>query len=243
MRLAAASLATSVIFAGLPLAAAIIRRVRLVSGFRIGLTGNLPRLAVAVPAAIVLGMSLWAFAHEAVVIQMQLGLLELTSAQRQQATELAEQLRTLPVAWVVFCLAVTPAVCEELFFRGYLFSGLSSKLRPWATIGTSALLFGVFHVVTPGGIAFVRFVPSTFLGLVLGWLAWRSASVLPGIVLHACHNGLLVLLSIYQPRLEAAGWGVGEESHLPTAWLLTAAAAAAMGVGLVAAWCRAPGNK
>jgi sodium transport system permease protein len=240
VRLAAASLATSLIFAGLPLAAALIRRVRLVSGFRIGLRGNLGRLAVAVPGAVVLGLSLWVFAHEAVVTQMQFGLLELTSVQRQQATELAAQLRTLPVAWVVFCLAVTPAVCEELFFRGYLFSGLSAKMRPWATIWISALLFGLFHVVTPGGIAFVRFVPSTFLGLVLGWLAWRSASVLPGIVLHACHNGLLVLLSIYQPQLEAAGWGVAEASHLPVAWLLAAAGAVAITGGAIWAWCRPP---
>ena len=52
----------------------------------------------------------------------------------------------------------------------------------------SAVLFGVFHEVLFSG----RLLPSTFLGLVLGFVRLRSGSVLPGIVLHVLHNGLLL---------------------------------------------------
>ena len=37
---------------------------------------------------------------------------------------------------------------------------------------------------------------STLLGLVLGWVRWRSGSVWPGMVLHGCHNGILMLMTL-----------------------------------------------
>jgi hypothetical protein len=46
------------------------------------------------------------------------------------------------------------------------------------------LLFGLFHVVIGSPASPERFLPSVFMGLLLGWLAWRSGSVLPGMLLH-----------------------------------------------------------
>jgi len=36
---------------------------------------------------------------------------------------------------------------------------------------------------------------STLLGVVLGWVCWRSGSVVPAVVLHTLHNSVLVLLA------------------------------------------------
>ncbi|MEX0613491.1 MAG: CPBP family intramembrane glutamic endopeptidase, partial [Pirellulales bacterium] len=115
-------------------------------------------------------------------------------------------------------MAIVPSVFEELSFRGFLFSSLSIVLAPDRTVVVSALLFGVFHeVLMPG-----RFLASTFLGVVLGWVRLRTSSVVPCMVIHALHNGLLLSASYYRDELVARGWDVEERAHLPATWLAAA---------------------
>jgi ABC-2 type transport system permease protein/sodium transport system permease protein len=116
-------------------------------------------------------------------------------------------------------MAVVPGVFEELFFRGFLFTSLRMKLTPWRTIAATAVLFGLFHVVAATTLAPERFLPSVFLGLVLGWVRERTGSVLPCMVLHAIHNGLLLSIAYWRDELAARGIGVEESSHLPALWL------------------------
>ena len=65
--------------------------------------------------------------------------------------------------------------------------------NPYAAILVSALIFGVIHL-NPAQIPYA-FV----LGLVLGWLYWRTSSLLPCILLHLVNNGLSVALMIAAP--------------------------------------------
>ncbi|HXJ71975.1 MAG TPA: CPBP family glutamic-type intramembrane protease, partial [Candidatus Dormibacteraeota bacterium] len=55
---------------------------------------------------------------------------------------LGDQPAPLWVAWLV--LAITPALCEETLFRGFIFSGLRRLGPVWAIV-LSAFLFGVAH--------------------------------------------------------------------------------------------------
>ena len=89
---------------------------------------------------------------------------------------MAEEFRLIARSVLLLTLAVTPAVCEEFFFRGYLFGALRQTMRPWKTIVFSAMLFGAFHVVTTNSLSVERFIPSTVMGLALGWICWRSGS-------------------------------------------------------------------
>ena len=52
-------------------------------------------------------------------------------------------------------------------------------------------------------------------------------------LLHATHNGLLVLIGRYQEKLSEWGIGVQEKEHLPRLWLVAAAGGVAIGVVLV----------
>jgi ABC-2 type transport system permease protein/sodium transport system permease protein len=152
------------------------------------------------------------------------------------------QLRLLPLGWLLVSMAIAPGVFEELFFRGYLFRALRANTRSArATIGVSALLFGAFHVVAGLGLAPERFLSSTLLGVVLGWVCWRTGSVLPGILLHVCHNGLLLTISYYQPWLSNRGWDLREQWHLPGTWLLAASVVALLGI-LWIAWLKPEGD-
>jgi len=105
-------------------------------------------------------------------------------------------------------MAVLPAICEELMFRGALQGLLSPSLkgtRLWATIG---LIFGLFHF------SLFRLLPTACLGSILSWLVWRNRSIYPAMCVHAAHNSLAVLSVMYSiepfspPALAAAGVGL-----------------------------------
>jgi sodium transport system permease protein len=87
---------------------------------------------------------------------------------------------------VALGLIVLPAVCEELAFRGFILGGLRRRFGPWMAIAISSFLFALYHFNV------FQFVPTFLLGVVLGLLALRSGSVLPSMLFHLLHNGLLV---------------------------------------------------
>lgn len=225
MRLAMTATVTALLFAGLPVVALRFQHVTLRNGFQ------LRRVSwfVLIPA-VFLGLSLWPFAHELVLLSQMLGLFTLSSSQLEAVQRLLDQWKAISPLWIVLSLAATPAVCEELFFRGYLQGALQGKLRPRTAVLLSALLFGLFHVATTSMLAIERFLPSTFLGLILGWLCYRTASVWPGMLLHATHNGLLLLIAYYRDPLMKQGWGVAEQTHLPATWLIVAAVMVGMAI-------------
>src|SRR5262249_5135093 len=89
--------------------------------------------------------------------------------------------------------ALLPAICEEAAFRGYILSRLLRRFRPRTAVILSSFLFALFHMNV------FQFMPSFFLGIVLGLLTIRSQSLLPAILFHLLHNGVL-LGSIYLNR-------------------------------------------
>jgi ABC-2 type transport system permease protein/sodium transport system permease protein len=182
------------------------------------------------PACLWLGSGLWVIAHEIFIVSQELGWISLRLPSIEAVLRMAEQLRSLPLGLVWLCLAITPAVAEEFFFRGFVMRSLLTNRRHRVAIILSAILFGLFHVTTGNVLMLERFLPTTFLGLVLGWLAYRCGSLLPGMVVHAVHNGLLFTILHYRTQLEAAGWGLDEETHLP--WPLIAAGCVAVLGGL-----------
>lgn len=153
-------------------------------------------------AAIVLGLSAWAVA---------IGLLlRLVPVPESVAKTLGDFLlldgKPFFVVFAVF--ALTPAICEEMLFRGLLLSGLR-RLGPVAAVVISALLFGLAHA------SVYRLLPTAFLGVVIGVTRLRTRSILPGMIIHALNNGLALSLIYYHPSwagdLLAKGtlpWGV-----------------------------------
>jgi sodium transport system permease protein len=97
----------------------------------------------------------------------------------------------------VFVFALVPAICEEVACRGLILSGLESRHRTGSAILLSALMFGFLHVLLS---LFQQLFNATLLGIVLGLLAVRSRSILPGIVFHFLNNAYAVLLSVIVTR-------------------------------------------
>jgi sodium transport system permease protein len=99
-------------------------------------------------------------------------------------------------------LALLPAVCEEVAFRGFILSGLEHQRRTRSAILLSALMFGFLHVLLS---LYQQFFNATLLGIVLGLLAVRSRSLLPGVLFHFLNNTLAVTQAARISRLESAG--------------------------------------
>lgn len=234
-KLIAMAAATAIVFGAVPLVFVYWRRIP----WQTGMQWRWPPAASWLGAAI-LGVSMWPFAHEVTVATQAAGLATLDEEQFERVRGLVEQVRTAPFAFVLLAFALSPAIFEELCFRGFVFSAFRSRLRPWPAILASGFLFGLFHLVATDALAVERFVPSTLLGLALGWVCYRTASVFPGMVVHACHNGFLAVTVYYLPELKARGWGLEEEFHLPWIWLAVAALGVVIGVGTIYFSSRVP---
>ncbi len=184
---------------------------------------------VAIVGSVLLGLGAWAAAHEAFVLADAMGIGGLDEERIRETLSKLDAFTKAPPLILVACLALTPAIIEELCFRGFLFSSLSKVLSPARVIIVTSLIFGLFHVLTGNALLVERFIPTTLLGLLLGWIAYRTGSVIPGMVMHFVHNALLELVAHFHKDLDFLGDTVQSDRHLPTSWLVTATTIALVG--------------
>jgi hypothetical protein len=85
----------------------------------------------------------------------------------------------------IFTIAIVAPVFEEMIFRGFLQKFLEEKWQdPTRAILVTSLFFTLVHMNPFWAIQIY------LLGIVLGFLAWKTGSIIPGIILHALNNGL-----------------------------------------------------
>lgn len=102
--------------------------------------------------------------------------------------------------WLPFlAFALAPALCEEVAFRGFLLSGFLRGGREKLAIVLSALTFGIIHMIPQ------QVLNASLLGLVLGLVAVRTRSLLPGILFHFVYNGIELTRNRYGTHVPATG--------------------------------------
>lgn len=122
----------------------------------------------------------------------------------------------LPTVWLLFTVALLPAVCEEMAFRGFLQAGLKASMRPvWLCVAVG-LVFGLFHA------DLWRIPTTTVLGIVLTAACYRSGSIFPAMLIHLANNASALLstqhawlaryLGAEQPHSAAVVVGAGVAS-------------------------------
>ena len=93
-----------------------------------------------------------------------------------------------PLWMNLIIIALLPAVVEEFIFRGLLFNGYK-KRNPLMAILLSAFLFGLMHMnLNQFSYAFV-------IGIIFGFLAYATGSLLPSILGHFIINGTSVVIT------------------------------------------------
>lgn len=85
----------------------------------------------------------------------------------------------------ILSVAIMAPLVEELLFRGAIEGHLLKQgKRPASAILISALIFGIIHI-NPAQVPF-----AFAIGLVFGWLYYRTGSVVPGIIGHFINNSI-----------------------------------------------------
>lgn len=99
------------------------------------------------------------------------------------------QIMQSPLSFLV--IAVLVPLTEEVVFRGAFLRTLLNRFQSdrgvWCSILASAALFGLVH----GNIA--QFVHATIIGIFLGWLYYKTRSILPGVIFHFANNAIVFL--------------------------------------------------
>nr|PZN38077.1 MAG: hypothetical protein DIU70_11495 [Bacillota bacterium] len=117
-------------------------------------------------------------------------------------------------------IVLVPALAEEFAFRGFLLSGYGELGSPRAWVWTG-LLFGLAHM------SLLRLPALAALGMVLSYVALRTGSILPTVVMHGLHNG--ITLGVYFLSRSAVPAGeMPTEVPLGMVLLWTAAALVAL---------------
>ena len=91
--------------------------------------------------------------------------------------------------WFLFVLAFTPAVFEEIAFRGAVQGRFCALLGRYQGILATGTAFGVCHGIT------LALPFHVGIGIYLCFLRERSRSLLPGMLFHFLYNGAIGLLS------------------------------------------------
>jgi len=91
---------------------------------------------------------------------------------------------TSPAAflWSVLVLVLTPAFCEELFFRGYVQKSIAVNLSPQRAVLLTGLVFALFHM------EWFNLVPLTLLGWYIGYIYVKSDNLLVPATAHGVNN-------------------------------------------------------
>ena len=104
-----------------------------------------------------------------------------------------------------FVCVVAP-ICEEFFFRGFLFGVLREmnvevagrQLGPWLAAVIVGILFGIAHTGSVSSDQYL--IPLGFLGFVLCLVRWRTGSLYPCMALHSFNNCLALGVLLHWRR-------------------------------------------
>ncbi len=167
------------------------------------------------PAAVLLAVSLQpAIKLLGVVIQR---LYPVAPAVKSAAEAMGQALRDAPNIWsVILLIALVPAICEELAFRGFILSGFRHFGHKWRAIILSSLFFGVTHAF------FQQSMTSFLVGVVIGYVAVQTGSIVPGMLFHFTHNSLQLVSAHFadNPRLQQYIVWLPNKDYIYSWWLL-----------------------
>ena len=99
--------------------------------------------------------------------------------------------------WGYVAIGILSPLAEEMVFRGAILRSLldmMSKKNHWVAIMISAAIFGLAHGNT------AQFVNALLMGLLLGWMYYRTQSLVPGILMHWVNNTMAYVLANLAPQ-------------------------------------------
>ncbi|HWO23122.1 MAG TPA: CPBP family intramembrane glutamic endopeptidase [Kofleriaceae bacterium] len=163
--------------------------------------GIAPAQARYLAAAVLIGASIW---------YLNLALIDLLFDVAPEEVEALQRIvERPPLGAVLLAIALVPAVCEEVLFRGALLRALAARIAPAAALGIAAAMFAVYHFKP------VQMLPTFTLGIVLGALSLRAGSILPSVIAHGLNNTMAIV--VHRQESESLTRGLHDRPDLALA--------------------------
>jgi len=113
--------------------------------------------------------------------------------------------------WLVLVVAVTPGICEEIFFRGYAQRTFERTLKG-KSVWIVGIIFGLYHMQPLGLLSL------SLLGILFGYFYYRSRSLLPAMAAHFSNNFLVLWVLFRSPQ--PGGVDLASNQPVPFSWVL-----------------------
>lgn len=94
---------------------------------------------------------------------------------------------SFPLQILLFCLI--PAICEEIFFRGFIFKSLEQNIGYKKAIIFTGILFGIFHFYP------VKILTTALLGILFSFAYYKTKNFLVPVSLHFINNFFSLFIS------------------------------------------------
>lgn len=114
------------------------------------------------------------------------------------------------ILWTFIHIGIVPSICEEVLYRGYILRSFEKSWGPVAAIVLSGVIFGFYHL------RLTQALPLALIGILLGYIAWKSSSIFPAMLAHLVNNGGSVLTIYFFPNLNFAEM---TPESMPPVWL------------------------
>lgn len=105
----------------------------------------------------------------------------------------------------IFILALVPAFCEELIFRGIIFRGLRERFSDGTSIIISALFFALMHQNLQ------QLIYPILFGSLLAWIVLKTGSLFLSMMVHFTNNLIVVTTNFIYNK-------TGFNFALPNTW-------------------------
>lgn len=79
-------------------------------------------------------------------------------------------------------VGICPAIAEEVLFRGFVFSAMKERWKPWTAILLSSILFGLYHM------DIIKFFTTGMLGIAMAYSVYYSNSIITSMCIHFLNN-------------------------------------------------------
>ncbi|NJD03945.1 MAG: CPBP family intramembrane metalloprotease [Ruminiclostridium sp.] len=138
--------------------------------------------------AIILLLSIAAYPVAMMLNNIAVYFLQFAGDITAQPIPIPRNLQELLVGLLV--IAVSPAICEELFHRGLLLSAYERR-GSMKAVAFTAVFFGIFHF------DLTNFLGPVFLGLLIGYYVIRTNSIFAGILAHFLNNAMAEIIQYF----------------------------------------------
>jgi membrane protease YdiL (CAAX protease family) len=104
--------------------------------------------------------------------------------------------KLLPVLLLAVMLVIIAPVCEEIFFRGYLFPPIRNRMAMVPAMLISGLLFGIAHISTIIYLSIFALISHTLFGFAMCYVYEKKKTLIGPMAGHAFINGSLIVIAL-----------------------------------------------